>query len=127
MLITANNINLRGIETHPHHRRPPRTVRLRGRGIGLLVGTPINHENGDTLMQNSNRHWTYEDSEEVKTLVGLYFITRSSAPLYGCIIGQPCPGYFFATCHCGSLSELARADGHMLVRPEEMDGWSAHR
>ena len=75
-------------------------------------------------MENSKRDWRYDKDEEVKTLVGLYFIDGSSlSPLYGCIIGQPTPGYYLATYYCGSLSELERADGHLLVQPQEMDGW----
>ena len=79
-------------------------------------------------MENSKRNWRYDNSEEVKTLVGLYFIDwDGSAPLYGCIIGQPCPGYYFATYHCGGLSELERADAHSLVQPQEMGEWHFFR
>ena len=75
-------------------------------------------------MENSKRDWRYDRNEEVKTLTGLYFIARgSSSPLFGCIIGQPCPGYYLATYHCGGLSELERADAHCLVQPHEMVGW----
>ena len=79
-------------------------------------------------MENSKRDWRYDRNEEVKTLTGLYFIARgSSSPLFGCIIGQPCPGYYLATYHCGGLSELERADAHCLVQPHEMVGWHFFR
>jgi len=82
----------------------------------------------EPTMQNNKRPWTYDSSEEVKTLVGMYFIAwGSSSPLHGCIIGQPCPGYYLATFHCGGLSELERADAHSLVQPQEMGGWHLFR
>ena len=80
------------------------------------------------IMQNNKRPWTYDSSEEVKTIVGMYFIAGgSSSPLFGCIIGQPIPGYYLATFHCGGLSELERADAHSLVQPQEMGEWHFFR
>ena len=79
-------------------------------------------------MENSRRDWLYDRNEEVTSLVGLYFVKRSETdPLFGCIIGQPCPGYYLATYHCGGLSELERADAHCLVQPHEMVGWHFFR
>ena len=79
-------------------------------------------------MENSKRDWRYDRDEEVKTLTGLYFIAGdSSSPLFGCIIGQPCPGYYLATFHCGGLSDLERADAHSLVQPQEMVEWHFFR
>ena len=79
-------------------------------------------------MENSKRDWRYDRNEEVKSLVGLYFVRQSETdPLFGCIIGQPCPGYYLATYHCGGLSDLQRAGGHCLVQPHEMVGWHFFR
>lgn len=88
-----------------------------------------NHPNQKELtMQNSKRPWTYDNAEEVKTLVGMYFIDWSgTSPLHGCIVGQPCPGYYLATFHCGGLSEMERADAHRLVQPQEMGEWHFFR
>ena len=79
-------------------------------------------------MENSKRDWRYDRNEEVKSLVGLYFVRPGETdPLLGCIIGQPCPGYYLATYHCGGLSDLQRADAHCLVQPHEMVGWHFFR
>ena len=79
-------------------------------------------------MENSKRDWRYDRNEEVKSLVGLYFVRPGETdPLLGCIIGQPCPGYYLATYHCGGLSDLQRADAHGLVQPHEMGEWHFFR
>ena len=74
-------------------------------------------------MESSKRNWRSEETEEVTTLVGLYFVSSKAPRLFGCIIGQPNPGHYLVTYHVWGESSLERIEIHNLVRHEEMDGW----
>ena len=90
---------------------------LRGDNEPIVVGE------GTNIQENCVLH---TDPGFPMTL-GTNVTVGHMATLHGCIVGQPIPGYYLATYHCGGLSELERADAHSLVGPQEMVEWHFFR